>query len=52
MGLFGNKAASPQAAQQQQAQVVPGALYGVPGLTNPVEQWDTTQTLATTGSGG
>lgn len=30
----------------------PGALYGVPGLTNPVEQPDSTQTLVTAGNGG
>jgi hypothetical protein len=38
-------------ATQQQAQVTPGSLYGVPGLTNPVEQFDTTQGLVTAGSG-
>jgi hypothetical protein len=52
MPLF--KSATPatgSAAMQTQAQVVPGALYGVPGLTNPVEQFDTTQGLVTAGSG-
>lgn len=39
------------AAQQQSAQIVPGALYGVPGLTNPVEQFDSTESLVTAGSG-
>jgi hypothetical protein len=42
----------PQAQQQQAAQLQPGALYGVPGLTNPVEQPDSTQGLVTTGNGG
>ena len=43
--------ASQAANQQQQAMTVPGALYGVPGLTNPVEQFDTTEGLVTAGSG-
>lgn len=52
MSLFGNKSqATPAQQQATAAQVVPGALYGVPGLTNPVEQNDTTQGLVTTGSG-
>jgi hypothetical protein len=46
-----NSAGSAQAAAQQ-AQTVPGALYGVPGLTNPVEQNDTTNGLVTAGAGG
>lgn len=53
MPLFGaTKApATGSPAQAAQAQVVPGALYGVPGLTNPVEQFDTTNGLVTAGSG-
>ena len=56
MTLFNKQAASPgsssSAATAQAAQTVPGALYGVPGLTNPVEQFDTTEGLVTAGSGG
>ena len=48
----GNSAGASQAANQQsQATTVPGAMYGVPGYTNPVEQLDTTQGLVTAGSG-
>ena len=50
MPLFGPKAASPAAPPN--AQPVAGQLYGVPGLTNPVEQPDSTQSLVTTGNGG
>lgn len=52
MPLFQSKGSSSGTqVQQQQAQTVPGALYGVPGLTNPVEQFDTTNGLVTAGSG-
>lgn len=55
MALFGNTAAKPAAGSTAQtassAQTVPGSLYGVPGLTNPVEQFDTTNGLVTAGSG-
>ena len=44
MPLFNKAPVSP-------AQTVPGQLYGVPGLTNPVEQYDTTDGLVTAGSG-
>ena len=50
MALFTPKQTSTQATATQ-AQTVPGALYGVPGLTNPVEQTDTTNGLVTAGSG-
>lgn len=46
-----NASATQAQNQQQQGQVVPGAMYGAPGYTNPVEQLDTTQGLVTTGSG-
>lgn len=56
MGLLNNKqsgnpgsASTAQTASQAQTQ--PGALYGVPGLTNPVEQFDTTNGLVVAGSG-
>jgi hypothetical protein len=50
---FGPKPAAPAAPsqQQQQAMTVPGAMYGAPGYTNPVEQNDTTEGLVTAGSG-
>jgi hypothetical protein len=52
MALFTPKtAASPAQQTASQAQTVPGALYGVPGLTNPVEQFDSTNGLVTAGSG-
>jgi hypothetical protein len=51
MGVFTKQTQSPASTQANNAQVVPGALYGVPGLTNPVEQFDTTQGLVTAGSG-
>jgi hypothetical protein len=53
MALFTPKAAAPTSTAQTAAaaQTVPGALYGVPGLTNPVEQYDSTNGLVTAGSG-
>jgi len=55
MGLFGTTPAAGTTAAANNtaasAQTVPGALYGVPGLTNPVEQYDSTQGLVTAGSG-
>jgi hypothetical protein len=53
MSWFGPKPVQPSqpSPQQQQAQTVPGAMYGAPGYTNPVEQLDTTQGLVTAGSG-
>ena len=34
-------------AQQTQATALPGSLFGVPGGTLPIEEPDTTQSLAT-----
>jgi len=48
----GNPGSSSTAQTASAAQTMPGALYGVPGLTNPVEQFDTTEDLVTAGTGG